>query len=105
MPELEAEQWRMALDSLVPEVAAAFEEWLRSMAPDGEGSQQVVREAHFMERLRQVAAMCGPGGGSCRRLVAVVGRAHAARLRRALQQQHQQDEQVQQMPLRKNRGL
>ncbi|GIL56445.1 hypothetical protein Vafri_11801 [Volvox africanus] len=41
MPELEAEQWRMALDSLVPEVAAAFEEWLRSMAPDGEGSQQV----------------------------------------------------------------
>ncbi|GIM06621.1 hypothetical protein Vretimale_10887 [Volvox reticuliferus] len=139
MSELEAEQWRMAMASLEPGVAAAFEQWLQSMAPDT--SQQLlqrqlvglmpqcmnpesymsyvdktdalwsderrvgralaeqhrrltaVREAHFLERLRQVAALRGPGEPSCRRLVAVVGRAHAARLRRALRHLQEQQQQ------------
>ncbi|KAG2497681.1 hypothetical protein HYH03_004418 [Edaphochlamys debaryana] len=45
----------------------------------------VGREAHFLSALQQLAASGGRGGGPCRRLVAVVGRTHATRLRRTLQ--------------------
>ncbi|KAG2436680.1 hypothetical protein HXX76_006208 [Chlamydomonas incerta] len=39
-----------------------------------------LREAHFLQRLRAIAASGGPGGRRCTRVLAVVGRSHADRL-------------------------
>ncbi|GLC38985.1 hypothetical protein PLESTB_001781300 [Pleodorina starrii] len=135
---LESQQRRLALASLEPAVAAAFQDWFRSVPPSDfsrvlqqqlaglmpqclspesylsyadetdalwsderrvgrvaaaqHGQLTAMREEHFLEQLRRVAAGGAAGGLPCRRLVAVMGRAHAARLRRALLRQQRERE-------------